>query len=64
MKKSLLAIAFAMVTMVGSAQVYVGGSLDLDLAGNKTTSASNFSLSSFISKNSTKSSTGVFPSNT
>ena len=45
MKKSLLAIAFAMVAMVGSAQVYVGGSLDLDLAGNKTASASNFSLS-------------------
>ena len=45
MKKSLLAIAFAMVAMVGSAQVYVGGSLDLDLTGNKTASASNFSLS-------------------
>lgn len=45
MKKSLLAIAFAMVAMVGSAQVYVGGSLDLDFAGNKTASASNFSLS-------------------
>ena len=33
MKKSLLAIAFAMVAMVGSAQIYVGGSLGLDFAG-------------------------------
>ena len=45
MKKALLAVVFAMGAMVGSAQVYIGGSLDLDLTGNKTASASNFSLS-------------------
>ena len=34
MKKSLLAIAFAMVAMVSSAQIYVGGSLKLDASSN------------------------------
>ena len=45
MKKSLLAIAFAMVAMVGSAQVYVGGSLGLNFDGDETTRTSSFSLS-------------------
>ena len=34
MKKSLLAIAFAMVAMVSSAQIYVGGSLGLDFGSS------------------------------
>ena len=44
MKKSLLAIAFAMVAMVGSAQVYVGGSLGFDFAGKDNTSATEFGI--------------------
>lgn len=35
MKKSLLAVAFAMVAMVSSAQIYVGGSLGLNSTANK-----------------------------
>ena len=44
MKKSLLAIAFAMVAMVGSAQIYVGGSLGLDFAGKDKVSRTGASI--------------------
>lgn len=44
MKKSLLAIAFAMVAMVSSAQVYVGGSLGFDFDGGKELSSTAFNV--------------------
>ena len=44
MRKSLLAIVFAMVAMAGSAQIYVGGSLGLNSSGNETSKSSSFSL--------------------
>lgn len=44
MKKSLLAIAFAMVAMVGSAQIYVGGSLGLDFSGKDNSSRTGFGI--------------------
>lgn len=44
MKKSLLAIAFAMVAMVSSAQVYVGGSLNLTSKSGDNSSTTNFTI--------------------
>lgn len=44
MKKSLLAIAFAMVAMVSSAQVYVGGALGLNVEGGNNLSSTTFSI--------------------
>lgn len=44
MKKSLLAIAFAMVAMVSSAQVYVGGGLKANMEKNGNLSNSVFML--------------------
>ena len=44
MKKSFLAIAFAMVAMVGSAQVYVGGSLGLNVKSGENSSTTNFNI--------------------
>ncbi len=44
MKKSFLAITFAMVAMVSSAQIYVGGSLGLNFAGKDNNSATAFSI--------------------
>lgn len=44
MKKSLLAVAFAMVAMVSSAQIYVGGSLGFNATSNDNVSSNNFGV--------------------
>lgn len=44
MKKTLLAVAFAMVTMVSSAQVFVGGALGLNVKGGDNVTTTTFQL--------------------